>query len=128
MKQVFYSLFLFIFLGSLLTAVGCNKEKKEHHALITTDFGDIKIVLYNSTPQHRDNFIKLVNSGFYDSTLFHRVIDGFMIQGGDPDSKRASKDQLLGMGGPGYEVPAEIGAPHLQGALAAARQASPDKR
>ena len=93
--------------------------------LIETAFGTIKAKLYNSTPQHRDNFIKLAKEGFYDGTLFHRVIDGFMIQGGDPDSKTAQPGQPLGMGGPGYTIPAEIGAKHFRGALAAARTGGP---
>ena len=81
------------------------------------------LVLYNETPRHRDNFIKLVKSGFYDGTLFHRVIAGFMIQGGDPDSKTAKKGQMLGNGGPGYTVPAEFNKKftHKRGALSAAR-------
>lgn len=97
----------------------------EPHALIKTNKGDIEILLYNSTPIHRDNFIKLINENFYDSTLFHRVIKGFMIQGGDPDSRKATRDQFLGKGGPGYLLDAEIGAPHLRGAVAAARIGGP---
>ena len=93
--------------------------------LITTDLGDIKIRLYDDTPLHRDNFIKLVKEGFYDDTLFHRVIKNFMVQGGDPDSKGAEAGKSLGTGGPGYNIPAEIVYPkyfHKRGALAAARQ------
>ncbi len=126
MKRGFNSLFLLLLFGLVLPFLGC--KTKEQRALISTDDGDITIMLYNSTPQHRDNFIKLVKSGFYDSLLFHRVIDQFMIQGGDPTSKNSPADQLLGSGGPGYEIPAEIGAPHLRGALAAARLASKDKK
>lgn len=103
-------------------------KEKEYKAKITTDFGEITVLLYNSTPLHRDNFIRLAEQGFYDDLLFHRVIEEFMIQGGDPDSKTASPGQPLGMGGPGYEIDAEIGAPHLRGALAAARNANPQKR
>ena len=91
------------------------------YAVISTEYGDMKVKLYNSTPQHRDNFIKLAQEGFYDDLLFHRVIQGFMIQGGDPDSKTATPNQMLGQGGPGYTIPAEIGALHFKGALAAAR-------
>ena len=76
-------------------------KKNEHHALISTEYGDIKVMLYNSTPQHRDNFIKLAKSGFYDSLLFHRVIPDFMIQGGDPTSKNAPDGTMLGSGGRG---------------------------
>jgi peptidyl-prolyl cis-trans isomerase B (cyclophilin B) len=77
--------------------------------------------LYNSTPQHRDNFLKLASESFYDDLLFHRVMQGFMIQGGDPDSRNAPPEQQLGMGGPGYTIPPEIGALHYKGTLAAAR-------
>ena len=91
--------------------------------LISTNYGDMKAILYNETPLHRDNFIKLVKEGYYDGTLFHRVIDGFMIQGGDPDSKTAKPKQMLGQGGPGYTIPAEFKQEliHKKGALAAAR-------
>ncbi len=100
-----------------------QKSKKQTKVLIATEFGDMTLVLYNETPRHRDNFIKLVKSGFYDGTLFHRVIAGFMIQGGDPDSKTAKKGQMLGNGGPGYTVPAEFNKAfyHKRGALSAAR-------
>lgn len=92
---------------------------------ISTTKGDIRVRLYDETPQHRDNFLKLVKDGFYNGTLFHRVIKGFMIQGGDPDSIGAPAGKMLGTGGPGYNVPAEIVYPqlfHKRGALAAARQ------
>lgn len=90
---------------------------------IETDYGTMLVELSNATPQHRDNFIKLADQGFYDGTLFHRVISDFMIQGGDPDSKNAAAAQPLGMGGPGYTVPAEFvdTLVHVKGALAAAR-------
>jgi cyclophilin family peptidyl-prolyl cis-trans isomerase len=95
--------------------------------LISTPFGDMTAVLYDATPQHRDNFLKLAREGFYDGTLFHRVIRGFMIQGGDPDSRGATPDQRLGMGGPGYTIPAEFHPDliHKKGALAAARLGGP---
>src|SRR5699024_1747487 len=91
---------------------------------IKTSYGDMIVELYDDTPLHRDNFIKLVSEGFYDDLLFHRVIDGFMIQGGDPDSKNAAAEKRLGAGGPGYQITAEIdaGHVHVKGALAAARQ------
>jgi len=99
---------------------------------IKTDYGDMKAILYDETPQHKANFLKLTNEGFYDSLLFHRVIRGFMIQGGDPDSKIAGPGQRLGGGGPGYTVPAEFVPTlfHKKGALAAARtgdQMNPEK-
>lgn len=105
----------------------CNTDDHTY-ALIETDYGDMKVMLYNTTPQHRDNFIKLAEEGFYDDLLFHRVIEGFMIQGGDPDSRGAQAGQPLGMGGPGYQIDPEIGAPHIRGALAAARDGNPQKR
>ncbi|MBI5915850.1 MAG: peptidylprolyl isomerase [Bacteroidetes bacterium] len=100
---------------------------------IETDFGTMTVQLSNATPQHRDNFLKLAEEGYFDGILFHRVIEGFMIQGGDPDSKNAKPNQALGMGGPSYTVPAEFvdSLVHLKGALSAARQgdqANPQKR
>ena len=91
--------------------------------LISTSFGDMVVELYNETPQHRDNFVKLVKERFYDGTLFHRIIPNFMIQGGDPDSKGAAPNIQLGNGGPGYTIPAELvdGLYHKKGVLAAAR-------
>lgn len=107
--------------------------EKETLVLIKTSLGDIKVKLYNETPVHRDNFIKLIKQGYYDSLLFHRVINQFMIQGGDPDSKNAAPGKALGMGEPGYTLPAEIipGLYHKKGALAAAREpdrVNPQKR
>ncbi len=97
--------------------------------VLETDFGEMEIELFDSTPQHQDNFLKLVEDGFYDGLLFHRVIDGFMIQGGDPNSKNAKKGAALGMGGPGYLIPAEFvdTLVHTKGALAAARTNNPKK-
>lgn len=91
---------------------------------IETGLGTIIVELYNETPKHRDNFLKLAGEGFYDGTLFHRVIGGFMAQGGDPDSKGAAPGGRLGSGGPGYTIEAEIDPAfvHVKGALAAARQ------
>ena len=97
---------------------------------LTTDFGVMVIRLYDSTPLHRDNFIKLVQQGFYDSLMFHRVINQFMIQGGDPNSKNAGPGEMLGAGSaPGDRIPAEF-APnlfHKKGVLAAARDMNPQK-
>lgn len=92
--------------------------------VISTPKGDITLKLYNDTPLHRDNFLKLAGEGFFDSTLFHRVIRGFMIQGGDPDSRHAAPGIELGNGGPGYDIPAEITPNHFhrRGVLAAARE------
>ena len=100
---------------------------------IETSYGDIVLKLYDETPLHRDNFLKLVGEGFYDGTLFHRVIKEFMIQGGDPDSKGAPKNKSLGTGDLGYTIPAEFNPAlyHKRGALAAARQGdnvNPERR
>ena len=101
---------------------------------LKTTMGDIEVLLYNDTPLHRDNFVKLVNDGFYDGLLFHRVIDSFMIQTGDPDSKDAPAGKMLGSGNPGYTIEAEIDYPkhyNKYGALAAARtgdQVNPERR
>jgi cyclophilin family peptidyl-prolyl cis-trans isomerase len=91
---------------------------------IKTKFGDMIVRLYDETPKHRDNFLKLSSEKFYDGLLFHRCIPGFMIQGGDPNSRGASMNQMLGSGGPGYTVPAEFNPAfiHKKGALCAARQ------
>jgi cyclophilin family peptidyl-prolyl cis-trans isomerase len=96
---------------------------------ITTSLGDIVVLLYDKTPRHRDNFIKLVNDHFYDSTLFHRVINGFMMQGGDPNSKHAAAGAFLGDGDVGYTIPAEFDSAlyHKRGVLAAARTDNPAK-
>lgn len=101
-----------------------KKKEKTHYVLIETAYGDMKLKLYNETPLHRDNFLKLVNEKFYDSLLFHRVIKDFMIQGGDPESKGAEKGKQLGSGGPGYTIDAEFipGIGHKKGALSAARK------
>ncbi len=97
---------------------------------ITTDMGEMVVRLYDATPKHRDNFIKLVQQGFYDSLLFHRIIQGFMIQGGDPLSKNAAPGAMLGMGGGEMQrIPAEFdhNLIHKKGALAAARDGNPEK-
>jgi peptidylprolyl isomerase len=101
-----------------------NTFSQSRKVRIVTTEGDIIVKLYNDTPLHRDNFIKLVKSHYYDSLLFHRVIKNFMIQGGDPFSKNAKSGQRLGLGGPGYTIPAEIRPNHFhkRGALAAARE------
>ncbi|SEA71746.1 peptidyl-prolyl cis-trans isomerase B (cyclophilin B) [Xylanibacter ruminicola] len=100
---------------------------------IETTLGDIIVRLYDETPIHRDNFVKLVKEGYYDGTLFHRVIKDFMIQGGDPNSKGAPAGKMLGVGGPDYTLEAEIkdNLYHKRGALAAARQGdevNPERR
>jgi cyclophilin family peptidyl-prolyl cis-trans isomerase len=124
------------FLVALMSSCSIFKKKEKYVepttgriVQIQTDFGNMTIALSDSTPLHRDNFIKLVKEKFYDSLLFHRVIKAFMIQGGDPTSKNAPAGAMLGGGGKGYTVPAEF-KPYLfhrKGAVAAARDNNPQK-
>lgn len=102
---------------------------QKYRAILTTEYGKIVIELYDKTPKHEANFVKLCKKHFYDGTLFHRVIPEFMIQGGDPESKDAKPGQMLGNGDVGYRVPAEINDVyfHQRGALAAARDNNPEK-
>ena len=116
-----------------LTACNAGSKRQTNHHMenekrtlvkLETTMGNITVALYNETPKHRDNFIKLIKEGVYDSTLFHRVIKQFMIQAGDPDSKNASDTAMLGSGDVGYTIPAEFNPKffHKKGVLAAARQ------
>lgn len=121
-----------LFTLAICFLLACSGPKKanmnnsnETHVRLETNLGNITVKLYNETPLHRDNFIKLVKEGVYDSTLFHRVIKNFMCQAGDPDSKTASDTAMLGEGDVGYRVPAEFRTPaifHKRGVLAAARE------
>ena len=115
--------FLFLFLSFCCLQAMALKPKNQY-VRIVTDKGAVIIKLYNETPLHRDNFIKVAKSGLYNGTLFHRVIKEFMIQGGDPDSKNAHPDSVLGNGGLKYAVPAEFRDSlfHKKGVLAAARE------
>ena len=124
MKKLFT---LIILLATIGTAFA--KAPKNQYVRIKTSYGECIIRLYNETPQHRDNFIKLAKKGFYDGTLFHRVIQDFMIQGGDPDSKNAKPGVELGNGDVGYTIPAEFRDSlfHKRGVLAAARDDNPKK-
>lgn len=135
MKLLKTFLILIVFSSFALTNCAQNIEnpKKETKVLIKTTMGDIVVKLYDTTRAHRDNFIKLVNENYYDGVLFHRVINDFMVQAGDPDSKNATAGKTLGNGGPGYTVPAEILPQyfHKKGALSAARtgdQMNPTRR
>lgn len=106
-----------------------NKKKKDYLVTLTTNFGAMRFILHDETPKHKANFIRLVDSSYYDGLLFHRIIEKFMIQGGDPDSRTAVAGQALGNGDIGYLVPAEL-VPnlfHKRGALGAARDDRPDK-
>lgn len=144
MKRIFYSCIVL----SIIALASCSSPKKVKtedasattgateqtssknntqmmtKVLFKTTFGDITVALYDDTPQHKANFIKLVNDKFYDGVLFHRIIKGFMIQGGDSNSKTAKAGQRLGDGDVGYTIPAEFvaGHYHKRGALAAARE------
>lgn len=112
------------FLSLPLLSSAQKGSEKRSRVEIRTELGTMIVELYNETPQHRDNFLKLVKEHSYDSLLWHRVIPQFMVQGGDPDSKRPKPGQPLGSGGPGYTIPAEINTTfiHKKGVLSAARQ------
>ncbi|MBP8903561.1 MAG: peptidylprolyl isomerase [Paludibacteraceae bacterium] len=127
MKKILRYFILFcIAVGFFACSTISNLTKmKESKVQIETTQGVIVVKLYNETPLHRDNFVKLVKERFYDGVLFHRVIADFMIQGGDPDSKTAKPNASLGNGDVGYTIPAEFKTPaiyHKKGALAAARE------
>ena len=129
-KLALFMLFVGLFVN---LSCGVSPKSKETIVQIETEFGNIKIKLYDETPLHRDNFIKLIKEGVYTDLLFHRVIQGFMIQGGDPASKNAEPGKQLGSGDLGYTIPAEINPKffHRRGVLAAARQGddtNPERR
>jgi cyclophilin family peptidyl-prolyl cis-trans isomerase len=128
---------LIFLVGFLFIEISCfaqkdsvvTKKDRKKDVLLQTNYGDIVVRLSDSTPLHRDNFLKLVKTHYYDSVLFHRVIKNFMIQGGDPNSKHAKPGEPLGEGGPGYTIPAEFRATlfHKKGVIAAARDNNPEK-
>lgn len=126
MQRLPAALFLFIVLYSCNPKLsnGLRKNDLKKDVAMITDKGTMIIRLSDSTPLHRDNFLKLVKQGYYDSLLFHRVIYQFMIQGGDPNSKYAKPGEMLGEGGPSYTIPAEFRTTlfHHKGVIAAARQ------
>ncbi len=137
-RHTILTLLLLAILTLLLLAISftnCTSQNKDTENRTQIQFdtnkGTIIVALYNETPKHRDNFIKLTKKHYFDGTLFHRVIDNFMIQGGDPDSKNAKPGEALGNGGPEYRIPAEFrvkqGIFHKKGALAAARDDNPKK-
>lgn len=128
-----YRLFALLLIMTAINSCGgsgsqnakAQDTEKGTSVLVRTTAGDIRLKLYDDTPFHRDNFIKLVEEHYYDSLLFHRVIRDFMVQAGDPDSRNAQKHEMLGQGGPGYTIPAEFVYPkhfHKRGVLSAARQ------
>ena len=120
---------LFTLVLSLCFIASFAAKPKNQYVKISTNKGEVVIRLYNQTPLHRDNFLKLTKEKFFDGTIFHRVIKDFMIQGGDPNSKDAKPDQSLGNGGPKYTIPAEFNDSlfHKKGVLAAARDNNPEK-
>ncbi|MBL6447092.1 peptidylprolyl isomerase [Fulvivirga sp. 29W222] len=120
---------LMLLLAGTMLFSACASEK-DYLITIKTEYGDMHAILYDETPQHKENFVKLAKEGFYDSLLFHRVIEDFMIQTGDPDSKNAKPGRPLGSGGPGYQIPAEFDKDfyHAKGALSAARTNNPEKK
>lgn len=126
MHKLFSTLILLFALSAQLFA---QQDPTHYYVEIRTDEGNATLKLYNETPKHRDNFHKLVKEGYYDSLMFHRVIQHFMIQGGDPGSKFAIGGQPLGSGGPDYRIPAEFvdSLIHKKGVIAAARTNNPEK-
>ena len=123
MMKIFRFFLLFVAMASMAVVSEARSPKKPRVEFQTT-MGTFVVTLFNETPLHRDNFLKLVREGYYDGLLFHRVIRNFMVQAGDPDSRQAPAGKLLGEGGPGYTLPAEIDPflYHWRGALAAARE------
>ncbi len=124
MKKILPVLALLLLLASCSTGKKINRGDLKKDVLLQTSMGDITIRLSDATPLHRDNFIRLVKRKYYDGVLFHRVINRFMIQAGDPDSRNATAGKPLGEGGPGYTIPAEFRPElfHKKGVIAAARE------
>lgn len=120
-------LILIAFVGAGISCSNAKQHSEQDLVVISTEFGEIKLKLYDDTPEHKKNFLKLIDEGYYEGLLFHRVMPNFMIQGGDPDSKDAAPGERLGSGNPGYTIPAEILPQHFhkKGALAAARRGGP---
>lgn len=128
-----YKILICLTLLISISTLSFSQTKRNAMIEIRTDYGIIILKLYDETPLHRDNFLKLAKEGFFDGTLFHRVIKGFVIQGGDPQSRNAMPEIELGNGGPGYDIPAEFNPAlyHKRGVLAAAREnddVNPEKK
>jgi cyclophilin family peptidyl-prolyl cis-trans isomerase len=129
MKKNFALFFLLFAFVSTTQLFAQKKSKKDYLVTLSTDFGNMYLVLHDKTPKHKENFLKLTQEGFYNGLLFHRIIEGFMIQGGDPKSKEAKPGERLGNGDVGYTIPAEFDPTlfHQKGALSAARDNNPQK-
>lgn len=129
MKNLIVLLLLLPMFSVAQNRIGRLRKKKDYLVTVNTQYGPMRVVLYDQTPKHKENFIKLVGQKFYDSLLFHRVITNFMVQGGDPTSRRAPAGESLGNGDVGYQIPAEIVPAlfHKKGSLAAARDDNPQK-
>lgn len=127
-NKLFLTAIVFLTVFTLSSLAPKKGDSDEVKVLVVTNLGTMKIRLYNETPLHRDNFVKLVKEHYFDSLLFHRVIQNFMIQGGDPDSRKAPPGVLLGDGGPSYTIPAEFNQKlfHKKGVIAAARDSDFD--
>lgn len=128
LPKFMFKKYQFTLLFAVIINLSVFAQNETRRVLVETPKGNMLIKLYNATPHHRDNFYKLSTEHFFDSLLFHRVIKGFMVQGGDPDSKKAAPGQMLGMGDIGYRVPAEFVDTifHKKGVLAAARDGNPE--
>lgn len=130
MRKNTVSTLLLLLVATLVSPVQAQKKnKKDYLVTITTDAGAMRLVLFDETPLHKANFIKLAKEKFYDGLLFHRIIEAFMIQGGDPNSRNAKPKEALGNGDVGYKIPAEIRPNlfHQKGALGAARDNNPQR-
>ncbi|MCK5171420.1 MAG: peptidylprolyl isomerase [Bacteroidales bacterium] len=128
MKKIVLLSVVFLFFVFSCHIDQSKKKTKDQLYKIETEYGDMVFKLYDATPLHKTNFIKLIEQGYFDDLLFHRVIDGFMIQGGDPNSRNAEPGKMLGDGGPGYTIPAEFvdAIFHKKGVIAAAREGDDD--
>lgn len=128
-KKTSFLLFVVLLAALVYPAEAQRKKKKDYLVTITTEAGPMRLILFDETPLHKANFIKLAQEKFFDGLLFHRIIDDFMIQGGDPNSRNAKPKEALGNGNVGYKIPAEIKPElfHQKGALGAARDNNPQK-
>ncbi|MFA7116086.1 MAG: peptidylprolyl isomerase [Bacteroidales bacterium] len=123
--SIFCLTLIVLFSSAIILFTSCKAKDNRTHFMLETNMGNIEFALYNETPLHRDNYIKLIREGFFDGVLFHRVINDFMIQSGDPDSKDAKPGEFLGEGGPDYLINSEFRLPkiyHRRGVLGAARE------